>query len=342
MIAREKLLERDEVAERLAHLLTVDRNHVVVNPILSRVVAERRRRLRDLAFVMRKHQVHTAAVDVEPLAQVFGAHGRTLHVPAGEAVAPGRRPAHDMLRRSLLPEGEIARMALIALPVQLARVRQNIVEVAARKTAVAVFPVVFLHIEIDRPVRFVGETVVENLLHHGDLLDDMAAGAGFDRGGQHVQLVHRPVVTLRVIVRHFHRFELLQPRLLRNLVLTVIGIVLQMSHVGHVAHVAHFVAERPEITEQQVEGHRRPGVSQMRIAIYGRSADIHSHMRGIDRLEGFLAAVERVVKGQFRFHNKQYLPSHKINIFPTKTVKTKTKFAVPPSFGATRSRPDTA
>ena len=41
-------------------------------------------------------------------------------------------------------------------------------------------------------------------------------------------------------------------------------------------------------------------------------------------------------------HNKQYLPSHKINIFPTKTVKTKTKFAVPPSFGATRSRPDTA
>lgn len=165
---------------------------------------------------------------------------------------------------------------------------------------------------------------------------------GSIEGGQHVQLVHRPVVTLRVIVRHFHRFELLQPRLLRNLVLTVIGIVLQMSHVGHVAHVAHFVAERPEITEQQVEGHRRPGVSQMRIAIYGRSADIHSHMRGIDRLEGFLAAVERVVKGQFRFHNKQYLPSHKINIFPTKTVKTKTKFAVPPSFGATRSRPDTA
>ena len=130
MIAREKLLERDEVAERLAHLLTVDRNHIVVNPILGRVVAERRRRLRDLAFVMRKHQVHTAAVDVEPLAQVFGAHGRTLHEPAGDAVAPGRRPAHDMLRRSLLPEGEIARMALVALPVQLARVRQNIVEVA--------------------------------------------------------------------------------------------------------------------------------------------------------------------------------------------------------------------
>lgn len=170
----------------------------------------------------------------------------------------------------------------------------------------------------------------------------MAAGAGFDRGGQHVQLVHRPVVTLRVIVRHFHRFELLQPRLLRNLVLTVISIVLQMSHVGHVAHVAHLVAERPEITKQQVKGHRRPGVSQMRIAIYGGSADIHPHMRGIDRLEGFLAAVERVVKGQFRFHNKQYLPSHKINIFPTKTVKTKTKFADPPSFGATRSRPDTA
>ena len=85
----EELLQGDEVAERLTHLLAVDGNHVVVYPVACRVLAHCGCRLRNLALVVGEHEVHAATVDVELLTEVFGAHRCTLHVPAGEAIAPG-------------------------------------------------------------------------------------------------------------------------------------------------------------------------------------------------------------------------------------------------------------
>jgi hypothetical protein len=38
-LAGEELLKGDEVAERLAHLLAVDGNHVVVHPVVHHLVA---------------------------------------------------------------------------------------------------------------------------------------------------------------------------------------------------------------------------------------------------------------------------------------------------------------
>ena len=105
----------------------------------------------------------------------------------------------------------------------------------------------------------------------------------------------RPMVTLRVVVRHLHRFELFEPRLLRDLVLAVVGVVFQMPHVGDVAHVAHLVAERLQITEQQVEGHGRTRVPQMRIAVDRRPADVHAHTGRSQRHELLLAAGKRIV-----------------------------------------------
>ncbi len=68
MVAREQLLQSDEVAQRLTHLLTVDRDHIIMHPIASRIVAARCGRLCDLALVVGEHQVHTTAVDIELLA----------------------------------------------------------------------------------------------------------------------------------------------------------------------------------------------------------------------------------------------------------------------------------
>ena len=266
-------------------------------------MAQRRRGLRDLAFVVREHQVHAAAVDVETLAQIAGAHGRALHMPAGESLAPRRRPAHDMFGRRLLPQREVVRMALVALTVQLAGVGYDIVEIAARKPAVIVFPVVLLHVEVDRAVRLVGEPVGQNPLHELDLLDDMSRRIGFDRGRLDVQGLHRTVVTLRVVVGHLHRLQLFEPGLLGDLVLSLVGVVLQMSHVRDVAHVTHLVAAGLEVAEQQVERHGRTGMAQMRVAVDRGAADIHAHAAGSQRLELLLAAGERIVKYEFRFHN---------------------------------------
>ena len=89
VVAREELLERNKVVVRLAHLLAVDGQHVVVHPVLHGLMAHRGYGLRNLALVVGEDEVHAAAVDVELLAEVLAAHRRAFAMPAGEAVAPG-------------------------------------------------------------------------------------------------------------------------------------------------------------------------------------------------------------------------------------------------------------
>ena len=88
MRTREKFRQGDKIAEALSHLLTVDGNHVVVHPVVHALGSALGHVLRDFALVVREHQVHAAAVDVELGAEVFLAHDRALQMPAGEAFSP--------------------------------------------------------------------------------------------------------------------------------------------------------------------------------------------------------------------------------------------------------------
>ena len=94
---------------------------------------------------------------------------------------------------------------------------------------------------------------------------------------------------------NLHGFKLLQPCLLGNLVISLVGIVFEMAHIGDVAYIAYLVADMLEIAEQDVEGDGRTGMAQMGVTIDGRSTDIHAHMGCVDRLKGLLAAAERIV-----------------------------------------------
>ena len=293
--AGREFLERNEVAERLAHFLAVDRNHVIVHPVTGRVVAASGRALRDLALVMREHQVHASPVYVERLAQVARTHRGALHMPTGESVAPRRRPAHDMLFRGFFPQREIERSPLVALTVERSRVGLHLVEHAARQLAIAVLAVVSLDVEIDRTVAHIGEALLENGLRHLDLLDDMTRSAGFDTRRKHVQGAHRIVVTVGIILRDLHRLELLETGFLGDLVLALVGIVLEVADVGDVAHVAHLIARRFQIAKQQVERNGRTRMSQMRIAVNGGTADVQTDERRLERFEALFAARKRIV-----------------------------------------------
>ncbi len=94
-------------------------------------------------------------------------------MPARESVAPRRRPAHDVLGFGLLPQGEVDGVVLLLLATQLARGVEHFLEVASREDAVGVLLVVFLDVEIHRAVLHIGIAVVEDLLYHGNLLDDV-------------------------------------------------------------------------------------------------------------------------------------------------------------------------
>ena len=62
----QQLIDRDEVAQRLGHLLALDLEEAVVHPHVGhRGGAVRAARLRDLVLVVGKDEVDAAAVDVE-------------------------------------------------------------------------------------------------------------------------------------------------------------------------------------------------------------------------------------------------------------------------------------
>ena len=287
VVAAEQLRQRDEVPEGLAHLLPVDRNHIVMDPIMDTLRAAGSDILRNFAFMVREHQVHTAAVDVELVTEVFFAHHGAFEVPAREAVAPRGRPAHNMLRLSLFPDRKIVRRLLVALPVKGARPFEGRLEIATGKDAVLMVLIVFFDVKIDGAVRLVGIASLENLFDRLDLLDDVTGSAGLDRRGLAAEQAHRFVVALGVVLDYLHRLQLLQPCLLRNLVLTLVGIVLQMPHVRNVADIADLVTEVFQQPEKHVVCDTGTGVAQVRVAVDGRAADVHTDVAFVDRLEQF-------------------------------------------------------
>ena len=295
MVAGEELLECDEVAEAFTHLLSVDGNHVVVHPVMHHLIALRGYCLRDLALVMREDQVHATAVNVEVVAEILASHGRALAVPAGISLAPGTGPMHDVLRCRLFPQGEIVLMLLLPHSVELSAVVLDVGEITSGEDAIVVFLVVFLHVEVDRAIAFVGEAIVHDLFDKLFLLNDMSRCVGLDRRRQHIEHVHGLVIAVGIVLRDLHGLELLQARLLLDLVVTFVGVVLKMTHISDVAHVANLVSQMLQIAEEHVESNGRTGMTQVRIAVDSRSANIHTHVRGVQRLEELLAAGERII-----------------------------------------------
>ena len=86
-------------------------------------------------------------------------------------------------------------------------------------------------------------------------------------------------------LHHLHRLELLQTRLLCDLVLALVSVMLEVSHVCDVADITHLVSKMLEQFHEYIISHTRTSMSQMRVAVYCRTADIKSHMPLIDRLE---------------------------------------------------------
>ena len=87
---------------------------------------------------------------------------------------------------------------------------------------------------------------------------------------------------------NLHRLQLLKPCLLCYLVLTIVGITLQMPHIRNVPHISHLVAQMSEQTYKNIVCYTWPCVSQMGITIYGRSAHVQAHHTRHNWFEEFL------------------------------------------------------
>ena len=89
VVLAQRLANRQEVAERLGHLVVADAQCPAVHPNTRERNAECAFALRDLVFVVREDQIGASAVNVEGLTQRLPRHRRALDMPARAARAPG-------------------------------------------------------------------------------------------------------------------------------------------------------------------------------------------------------------------------------------------------------------
>ncbi len=90
-VSLQQLVDRHEISERLRHLLAFDLQEAVVHPVIRhhrRV--EGAARLGDFVFVVRKHEIDAAAVDVEGLAEIFPRTSPSIRCAS-------RRPARGVI-----------------------------------------------------------------------------------------------------------------------------------------------------------------------------------------------------------------------------------------------------
>ncbi len=283
---RDQVLEVEDVAEGLGHLLPLDLQELAVQPVAHELLPRRPLRLRDLVLVVGEGQVHPARVDVERLPQLLHAHHRALDVPPRAPPAPRRvphRPHRLVLRLHRLPEGEVAHVLLVVL------VAGHALPAAARaQVHLGQLPVLreLGDVVVDRAVRLVGDPALlqaaDQLHHPGDVVRGARVHV---RPGdpQRVQVVEEQLREgLRV---------LLQPHPLR--VRPADGLVV---HVGEVHHELHLVPPVLQVPVEDVREEEGAEVTDVRGGVDGGAAAVHPHPAFHQGDELFQPARERVVE----------------------------------------------
>ena len=122
----------------------------------------------------------------------------------------------------------------------------------------------------------------------------MSGSARLYRRRSHIQHAHGLMVCESTSLHHFHGLQLLQTRLLCNLVLSLVGVMLKVAYIGDVAHITYLVAQMFEQFHEHIVCHARSCMAQVCISIYCRTADIKPYMSFIDRLEQLLLPRKRI------------------------------------------------
>ena len=214
-LAFEHIAHRKKIALALGHLLAFNHQIARVNPVIGKMQLPRRTtRLGNLAFVVRKNIILAPSMNIDDLAaQHFHRHGRAFNMPARIALAPWRRPFHNV-RRIGFPHKEISGIALdrlVFLKHAPTRTRDELIEIIARQTTVFGKR---LNTKINNAIiGNIGMAFIQKLLNHHLYGIDMFGGT------RHIA---------RIVVRHFNTeqtriFDKCIREILRHLI-RIIGI----------------------------------------------------------------------------------------------------------------------
>ena len=197
-------------------------------------------------------------------------------MPAGTAVAPGRRPRR-LAQLGVLPEDEIQRIELGVIHLY-ARAGTQVVYFLAREPAVLRELSHRVHdVAVD---GHIGISLVDQGLRHGDDRSDVLGRPRLEVG--------RLKPESRAILVH-GRCE--APRKIGP-ILAIGGGALDdlVVDVGDIAHIRDRVTQRSQVTLDQVEDRQHARVTDMDIVVVRHSAHIHADFAGAQRLEFLLLA----------------------------------------------------
>ena len=251
----------EEIALGLRHLLVVDGQEAIVQPVMCKGAAICALGLCNLVLVVREGQVKTARVNVDRGSEVLVDHRRALDVPARTAFAPGCLPRR-LTRLCSLPDCEVHRIFL-DLADRDTRTGLQIFERLVRQLAVLGEG---LGAEVN--VTVLGNVCVTLVDQSLDDVDDGIHGLGCTRMygcALDAQTLCVDKVLLNIAVSDDvvgHAF----------LVCLVDDLIV---NVGKVLYKGYLVAAVLEVTAEQIEHDERTCVADVEIVIDGRAARVH-------------------------------------------------------------------
>ena len=289
----EKVAEGVEVALGLGHFAAFNKQEAHVHPVAGEGGAGGGFRLGDLVFVVRKHEVFAACVEVEVGAEVFCGHGGALDVPAGASGAEGGLPRvfASAVGGSFdgLPEGEVTGGFLVVINLDACSVLDAF-EVFFRELAVggeagdAEVPASVL--------RLVSAVAGAELLDERDHFRDVVSGVRDDFGALDAEGGH---VLEEGVLEAF-----------------AVGADIE-SEGGGVAddlvvdvRDVHDVADGdpmlPEGATEDVDVEEGAEVADVAEVVDGGAAGVHTQFAAIGGSEGFDLPAEGVEELQFQMH----------------------------------------
>ena len=88
MVASKQFTQFNHVVITLSHLLPINRDHIIVQPITCGCFMIAYGTLRYFTFMMRELQIHSATMNIKLFAKIFCTHRRTLYVPSRKTFTP--------------------------------------------------------------------------------------------------------------------------------------------------------------------------------------------------------------------------------------------------------------
>ena len=82
-----------------------------------------------------------------------------------------------------------------------------------------------------------------------DLLLNVGTRHRLDGWGEDIERLHIVMIGSQIMLHHLHRLYLLESCLLRNLVLAIIRVVLQVADIGNIADVADLIVQVRQVPE---------------------------------------------------------------------------------------------